>query len=212
MMTYRILVTLFILITILESYCSDQSEIEKKHHETQEKYGTEVSWPMQRAINFYNSEIASEQLQSYNLYMIGCYKAYGKELCDNREKERISINAIQPSFQRNFTSAGYAKIKLPNSIFRKLQDYWNSNHESDKTTERWEKGNIYTNHWDVNTQVLTLEKGASSRRVTSADRREIIEYVRTLGEKWTGTSLVPTSMYGIRIYQDGSILSPHVDR
>jgi len=31
-------------------------------------------------------------------------------------------------------------------------------------------------------------------------------------EKWTGMELQPTSLYGIRVYTEGAILSPHVDR
>jgi prolyl 4-hydroxylase len=31
-------------------------------------------------------------------------------------------------------------------------------------------------------------------------------------EQWTGMEQKPTSMYGIRVYEDGAILSPHVDR
>lgn len=211
-MTYCTKVILLILIATIGSYGIEPSEDDDKQHEKRENYGTEVSWPMQRFVDYHENEVGSEQLQSYNLYMIGCYKVYGKELCDIREKERISINAMQPSIQRNFTSAGYAKIRLPNNIFRKLQDFWNSNHESDKTKERWERGSIYTNHWDVDTQVLSLDKGVSSRGMSLTDRREIIDQVQKMCEKWTGTSLLPTSMYGIRIYQYGAILAPHVDR
>jgi prolyl 4-hydroxylase len=31
-------------------------------------------------------------------------------------------------------------------------------------------------------------------------------------EEWTGMELQATSMYGIRVYTEGSILSPHADR
>ena len=31
-------------------------------------------------------------------------------------------------------------------------------------------------------------------------------------EQWTGMELQPTSLYGIRVYTEGAILSPHVDR
>ena len=31
-------------------------------------------------------------------------------------------------------------------------------------------------------------------------------------EAWTGQTLSPVSLYGIRLYHNGSILSPHVDR
>jgi prolyl 4-hydroxylase len=31
-------------------------------------------------------------------------------------------------------------------------------------------------------------------------------------EEWTGMEQEPSSMYGIRVYTDGAVLSPHVDR
>ena len=31
-------------------------------------------------------------------------------------------------------------------------------------------------------------------------------------EEWTGLKLKPVSCYGIRVYKQGGILSPHVDR
>lgn len=40
----------------------------------------------------------------------------------------------------------------------------------------------------------------------------LTEGVRDLLEAWTGQSLVFTSFYGIRIYNEGSVLAPHVDR
>jgi prolyl 4-hydroxylase len=31
-------------------------------------------------------------------------------------------------------------------------------------------------------------------------------------EDWTGQELSPVSLYGVRLYHNGSILAPHVDR
>ena len=39
-----------------------------------------------------------------------------------------------------------------------------------------------------------------------------MEYVQSTLEQWTGKELKRTSVYGIRVYQRGSILAPHVDR
>lgn len=35
---------------------------------------------------------------------------------------------------------------------------------------------------------------------------------RQVIEEWTGQEQVPCSLYGIRVYTEGSILAPHVDR
>lgn len=36
--------------------------------------------------------------------------------------------------------------------------------------------------------------------------------VRPTIEEWTGMKLQQTSLYGIRVYTEGAILAPHVDR
>jgi hypothetical protein len=87
--------------------------------------------------------------------MEGCYMKYGKVICSVHESERISINAEKPSDRTNFKSAGYAKIKLPASVFNPLQEFYQANNES-STAEKWDYANIYTNHWDVETRVLPL--------------------------------------------------------
>ena len=43
-------------------------------------------------------------------------------------------------------------------------------------------------------------------------KQKIWDAAKDTIERWTGMELQPTSMYGIRIYTEGSILSPHVDR
>jgi prolyl 4-hydroxylase len=43
-------------------------------------------------------------------------------------------------------------------------------------------------------------------------KTKLWEEARSTIEEWTGMELVPTSMYGIRVYTEGAILSPHVDR
>jgi prolyl 4-hydroxylase len=43
-------------------------------------------------------------------------------------------------------------------------------------------------------------------------KSKIVDTVRDILEEWTGQKLQLTSIYGIRIYQEGAILAPHVDR
>jgi prolyl 4-hydroxylase len=40
----------------------------------------------------------------------------------------------------------------------------------------------------------------------------IWDEVKTSLEEWTGMDVTPTSLYGIRVYKEGSMLAPHVDR
>jgi prolyl 4-hydroxylase len=43
-------------------------------------------------------------------------------------------------------------------------------------------------------------------------KERIWEAARPTLEAWTGMKLQPTSLYGIRVYTEGAILAPHVDR
>ena len=58
--------------------------------------------------------------------------------------------------------------------------------------------------------MLSLEDRSfpEGRRLKAA----IWDAVRGALEKWTGETLKPTSLYGIRVYKEGAILAPHVDR
>lgn len=43
-------------------------------------------------------------------------------------------------------------------------------------------------------------------------KNKIWEAAKSVIEEWTGMEQKPISMYGIRTYTEGAILSPHVDR
>lgn len=108
----------------------------------------------------------------------------------------------QPMEMRNFTSAGFAKIKAPEQVATILREYWNA-HNSEQQEEAWPKANTYVNHWVAPTSMLPLD---SHREST------IAELIRPVLEAWTGQKLILTSVYGIRIYTEGAVLAPHVDR
>mmetsp|Transcript_33234 Transcript_33234/g.40766 ORF Transcript_33234/g.40766 Transcript_33234/m.40766 type:complete len:115 (-) Transcript_33234:138-482(-) len=53
----------------------------------------------------------------------------------------------------------------------------------------------------------------SLRGSGSALKTTIWENARSTIEEWTGgQDISPTSMYGIRVYQEGAVLVPHLDR
>lgn len=178
-----------------------------------ESYGTEVSWPMQRAVEEKDQQTAAmtqSQRDAYETYMKGCSETYTPELCQQNEADRIAINAAQPSQLRNFTAAGYAKVQAPAKSFRLLKEFWEKHSAENLLTERWEAANTHVNHWAVPT--LTLRVDAPDGP-TLKNRRRIVEEVQNILEQWSGgVPLVPTSMYGIRVYQNGAILALHVDR
>ena len=57
----------------------------------------------------------------------------------------------------------------------------------------------------VNLENRKLRGGMDLKNKIWAGSRDILE-------KWVDQELTATSLYGIRIYQDGHVLAPHVDR
>ena len=193
-------------------------------------YGTEVSWPMQRKrtpFNLKNDYDATpqpfqllfwRQWKAYQAHMDGCREAYPDDICASNDAERVSMNAAQPALQRNFTAAGYAKVLAPSKSLAVLQEFWNEYHDNYLVPEAWNEGNVYTNHWKAPTQTLSVDAAAAAtgdgRRpgLSLASRRKLVQEVQAVLEQWCAVPLVPTSVYGIRAYTNGSVLAPHVDR
>jgi hypothetical protein len=46
----------------------------------------------------------------------------------------------------------------------------------------------------------------------ASTKKKIWNGLRPILEEWTGQRLVETSLYGVRVYKDGAMLSSHVDR
>ena len=80
-----------------------------------------------------------------------------------------------------------------------------------KKLEAWSAGNTYTNHWRAPTYMVSVED-TSLRGGGAYLKQKIWDAARPTLEAWTGQKLKETSQYGIRIYTEGAILAPHVDR
>lgn len=168
----------------------------------EDSHGTDVSWPMQHHppnSNFVRSEV-------YESFMKDCAKRYAADLCEQNDRDRINLNARQPALQMNFTNTGYAVVSVPPQAREILERFWRTNGEGNKFLQReyWEHGSIYTNHWESPTYQVEFPEGD--------DRQIVMEQVQSVLETWSKTPLVPTSTYGVRVYTNGSILSPHIDR
>ena len=164
----------------------------------------EESWPKQYIPNEHKND-------RYLHFMQGCYQTYGKTLCDANEQDRIALNRNQPKMQTNFTSAGYAKVRLSDAAFLLLQDFWDLHHDTQLRTEAWSRGSIYVNHWEARTKLLPLQDDAEIG-MSAADVTFVQQEVQSVLSQWSQTPLTPTSLYGIRVYETDSILAPHVDR
>ncbi len=111
---------------------------------------------------------------------------------------------------QNYTNTGFKKVQAPKSVFELLSKYWTS-HYDERAKEQWPRGNTYVNHWAAPTYMVNVEE--TSLRGGGYDlKRKIWDGVKPILEEWTGMKLEPSSMYGIRQYTTGAILSPHADR
>jgi len=91
-----------------------------------------------------------------------------------------------------------------------LTDHWERNKDR-KVQEKWPAGNVFTNHWKSPTHMVgvfdsNLEGGGGDLPV------KIQNGVKSIIEEWTGMELKEASVYGIRVYGEGAVLNPHVDR
>lgn len=187
----------------------------------QPSYGVDVSFPVHYRTGFLehpvNTQSSSDQplgdrRKLYDEFMAGCRQNYSSdpEACDVTEEDRVKMSVRQPASMQNYTDTGFKKVQAPKAVFDLLSNYWDA-HYDERTQERWPHGNTYVNHWAAPTYMVSVEE--TSLRGGGYDlKRKIWDGVQPILEEWTGMELEPSSMYGIRQYTDGAILSPHADR
>lgn len=107
-------------------------------------------------------------------------------------------------------STGFMKIKAPDSLINLLVKHWERNKDS-KKEEKWPAGNTYTNHWAAPTYMVSVED-TGLRGGGSHLKNAVWDAAKDTIEQWTGMELKPISQYGIRMYTEGAVLAPHVDR
>jgi prolyl 4-hydroxylase len=91
-----------------------------------------------------------------------------------------------------------------------IKAFWDTNKDREKK-ESWGIANTYTNNWVVPTYMVSVED-TSLRGGGSSLKKQIWDAARDTISEWTGQELTECSLYGIRVYKTGSILSSHVDR
>jgi len=167
--------------------------------------GVDISSPQHHYL-----DVATWQGQRYKTFIEGCYAAHGKAACDSTEIARINQNFQQPKGEHNYTEVGFRKLRVPDHVWEIVSEFWEAN-KMKETNEKWPPGNTYTNNWLSPTYMVSLE----NRKLRGGDgstKKKIWDGMRPILEEWVGHRLVETSLYGIRIYKDGAILSSHVDR
>lgn len=113
---------------------------------------------------------------------------------------------------QNYTELGFKKIRAPEEVWQRVKKFWDENKDRKNwQSENWPKGNTYTNHWSSPTYMVSVE----DTRLRGAGyniKRKIWNAARDTIQEWTGEELTECSLYGIRVYTEGSILATHVDR
>eukprot|EP01041_Mallomonas_annulata_P003565 gene3565-7091_t len=171
-----------------------------------ETYGVDVSYPIHHYLD--PTTYAGKR---YTALMEGCYAQYDKESCDANEDSRLIMNLEQPSTQYNYTELGFKKMKIPSEVWEALNGFWQQHKDAPPNVEEWYLGNTITNHWESPMYMVSVEN--SSLAGAGPELKQTIwDGVKPVLEEWVGHKLIPTSMYGIRIYTDKSVLAPHVDR
>ena len=178
----------------------------KRSEKDPNDYGVDHSFPIHHDLNKNDAPVGYERYQDM---MKTCYKAFSQRECDATERARLAMNRNQPRSQHNYTEIGFKKVRAPDSAWKPLADFYERNKNKMKP-ESWGRGNTYVNNWVVPTQMISFED--TSLRGGVAVKNQIWNAMKPLLEEWVGQKLMPTSLYGIRVYKEGSILSTHVDR
>jgi len=174
-------------------------------------YGVDMSFPM----HYWNGE---KQLKSknpmkayfskrYMEHMKGCYDKFSFRECDANERARIEMSLTQPAHQHNYTQIGFLKRRLPEDVMSLITTFWEE-HKAEEKLEQWPRGNAYTNNWVAPTSMVSFEAVSGGQQV----KAKIWERVKPIIEEWTGQKLKESSLYGIRVYKNNSVLATHVDR
>ena len=122
----------------------------------------------------------------------------------------LLLHLIQLFSQQNYTDVGFKKIRAPEKVWKLIKDFWEKNKDKTKV-EQWGAGNTYTNNWASPTHMVSVED-TSLRGGGMTLKQRIWDAARETIEEWTGEELTQCSLYGIRVYHEGSVLAPHVDR
>jgi len=178
--------------------------MDPKHHPTPAKYKDMPIQPLGDRQTFYENFLES------------CEKFYnekkGQGLCASTEENRLQMSLKQPPSMQNYTDIGFKKIRTPDKVWKILQEFWENNKSKMyNNPEVWGKGNTYTNNWESTSYMISVEN-TQLRGGGEGIKAEIWNAARQTISEWTNQELTECSLYGIRIYTNGSILAPHVDR
>lgn len=124
-MIFHLLCFLFLLKLI-------QSKVDLSKND----YGVDCSYPINHGIN---QKECPYWYDRYEEMMKKCYKYWSEEDCKRNERDRLRHSLSQPRTQHNYTELGFKKIKVPDHIWKSIQDFYQS-HKHESTPEKWYQG------------------------------------------------------------------------
>jgi len=163
----------------------------------------DVSWAV-------NSQDVRGRKDFYWKFIEGCGKALDPAKCQSQENFRMQMNMFQPRSVYNYTKAGFLKRKAPAEIFSVLKDFWEKNRQHQ--TEEWTRMTTYHNNWEVHPTTVVRVDNKTLLGGGPELTLQVLNAARQLLEEWTGMRQAHTSIWGIRVYHNRSVLAPHVDR
>lgn len=153
--------------------------------------------------------LGNHMLPRYTSYIEECNKAAAEKgnphQCEDDEIFRLDMNQYQPKSVYNFTKIGYKKIKAPPELFNLIREFYVRNRGKDVI--EWKTVTPYHNMWESPPTIMTLNQDQFEGGGVTLQSR-IWEEAQDILEEWSGQQLSPVSLYGIRLYHNGSILAP----
>ena len=132
-------------------------------------------------------------------------KKLDDSLLDKDKLIKKNVKEFKKRFNEipTYTEVGFTKEKLPDEISKKINKFYQSN-LANKKEEKVAGGYIQNIKGDKESSI-TIE-------LPEKLRDEIHSSIQGLIEDWSGMKLMPTYVYGVRMYLDGAILNSHKDR
>jgi len=174
-------------------------------------FGVDVSYPIHSHQTISNNPLGDKQ-GFYDRLLTGCRESCSEcdEKCTQNENERIAMNRRQPRSMVNYTDIGIKKIRAPEEVMKLLTEFWENN-KGLEYPEKFSTGNVLVNHWEMPSYMLGVENSELQGGGNNLKKMIWDAAVKTVSE-WTGQELTTSSLFGIRVYKEGAVLAPHVDR
>ena len=132
-------------------------------------------------------------------------KKLDDSLLDKDKLIKKNVEEFKNKFKEipSYTEVGFSKQKLPKEIHAKINKFYKANLANKK--EENVAGGYIQNVKEDKESSITIE-------LPDELRDEIHSSIQDLIEEWSGMELLPTYVYGVRMYLDGAILNSHKDR